>query len=90
MKAKYRIRFTDETGGKNPYKTFTDEPNDAYVVADIFAYSDTHLLKLMERVAASPLGMWYWITDLTNGETFVSGACDPLDILIAQDYLEAE
>lgn len=91
MAKKYRIRFTDATNdGEDVFKTFTEEPNDDFVVADIFAYSDEHLLNLMERVVESPLGMWYWVTDLTNGTTFVSGACDAGDIELVREYLEEE
>ena len=81
----FNIRFTDPVD--DAHTNFTDKPNSRFTVADIYAYSEDHLLALMERVADSPLGMWYWVTDLRTDTVILSGACDPNDADIVREYL---
>lgn len=85
----YLIRFTDKVDGDDPYRYFTEEIHEDFTVADIYAYSDEHLLDLMEVLLQHPLGMWYWVMDLRYDSMIVSGACDQDDLIMIVDYLES-
>lgn len=81
----YHIRFADPVD--ETHSNFTCGLNAIYTVADIYAYSDEHLIALMERVTAAPLGMWYWVVDLSSDAVIMTGACDPGDVNVIRRYL---
>lgn len=39
-----------------------------------------------KKIVENPDGMWYWVIDAINGNYICSGACDPYDIEIFEDY----
>lgn len=88
---KFAIVFADDDG-ENYVKNFTEQ----YTKANIKSY---HTFKTKEEFITywkdmyeNPEGMWYWCLDFSHpeeypdGYCFCSGACDPDDIEIFEEY----
>lgn len=59
---------------------FTGEGIHTYYVFD----TPEEFISKWEEICYEPHGMWYWC--LNDGECFCSGACDPNDIDIFEEY----
>ena len=64
---------------------FTDDWNDDNKIATYYTFNAPgEFIKAWEKMVEDPDGMWYWVLD---GEELVcSGACDPGDIDIFENY----
>lgn len=79
------MAFTDPVDDdENPYKYFTDDfTGDCVHTYYAFDTVEEFIEKWLE-IHDKPNGMWYWVLD---GDTCVcSGACDPYDIEIFEEY----
>ena len=95
LKGKIVMAFTDpldtlteDYEEKDNYKYFTDNFT-GYGVHTyyIFDTADEFIAKWKE-IYDKPNGMWYWVLD--DGICICSGACDPGDIEIFEEYWEKE
>lgn len=81
------MAFTDRVDDEeNPYKNFTDRPEDAEVFA-YYAFNTVRSFvrkwrKLMD--SHEPQGMWYWVMD--EGYCVTCGAFDSMDIELFKDF----
>jgi hypothetical protein len=82
------MAFTDPVGdNENPYKYFTDDFTGEYIHTYYAFDSVEDFIEKWEYICydcEEPSGMWYWVLD--NGELVCSGACDPMDIEIFEEY----
>lgn len=86
------MAFTDpEDDSDNPYAPFTDDFTGENV--NIYFAFDTieDFINKWKRIIngeEGPYGMWYWV--LVDNKLICSGACDPDDIEIFEEYFGNE
>lgn len=75
--------YTEDMEDDN-YKYFTDDfTGEGIHTYYVFDTAEEFVSK-WEEICEEPNGMWYWCLD--NGDCFCSGACDPYDIEIFEEY----
>ena len=87
IKAPIIIAFTDKIRDRvvlDPYVYFTDHFTGEGLVSAYGCHDLKDFFILMEHLIEYPDGMWYWV--LHEGKCICSGACDPDDIEIFEDY----
>lgn len=85
------MAFTDpdDDDDDDPYKYFTECWEDADGIHTWYAFdTPEEFLAKWEEIYDKPNGMWYWV--VVDGYCICSGACDPGDIDIFEDYWEDE
>lgn len=86
------MAFTDpDCDLDNPYDTFTDDFTGENVNICFAFDTPKAFIRKWKRIVnekEGPYGMWYWVLD--NNEIICSGACDPGDIDIFEDYFGEE
>lgn len=82
------MAFTDpDESLDNPYSTFTDNYVEDNVKIMFVFDTPEEFLQTFNRIIndeEGPYGMWYWVLD--HGKQICSGACDPNDIDIYEEY----
>lgn len=82
------MAFTDpDENLNNPYSTFTDNYVEDNVKIMFVFDTPEEFLQTFNRIIndeEGPYGMWYWVLD--HGKQICSGACDPNDIDIYEEY----
>lgn len=64
---------------------FTDNWRDDNHFATYYAFNTQHeFFEAWEKMSENPDGMWYWV--MVDGKCICSGACDPGDIEIFNEY----
>ena len=83
------IAFTDKIRDRivtNPYIYFTEDFTGKGLTA-VYGCSDLKdFFNLMNHLIEYPDGMWYWV--LHEGKCICSGACDPDDMEIFENYFD--
>ena len=81
------IAFTDKIRDGavlDPYRYFTDNFTGEGLISVYGCANVKDFFILIEHLIKYPDGMWYWV--LHNEKCICSGACDPGDIEIFEDY----
>ena len=81
------VAFTDKIRDRvvvDPYIYFTEEFTGKGLVAVYGCPNIKDFFALIEHLIEHPDGMWYWV--LHEGKCICSGACDPGDMEIFEDY----
>ena len=81
------IAFTDKIRDRvvaDPYIYFTEKFTGAGLIAVYGCFNVKDFFALMEHLIEHPDGMWYWV--LHEGKCICSGACDPDDMEIFENY----
>lgn len=83
------MAFTDaDYDEEDPYKYFTETFNTEWIWHYWAFDTPEEFIAKWEEIYDKPHGMWYWCLD--NGYCFCSGACDPGDIEIFEDYFDMD
>lgn len=84
------MAFTDpdDEDEEDPYKYFDEIFHGQNIHLYMAFDTPREFIKKWKQIYDKPNGMWYWCLD--NGYCFCSGACDPDDIEIFEDYFEEE
>lgn len=79
------MAFTDpDENGANPYQYFTEKFHGQNIHLYMAFNTPEEFVAKWKEIYDKPNGMWYWCLD--DGYCFCSGACDPGDIEIFEDY----
>lgn len=76
--------FIDNYAGEDRYKYFTDDFTGEGVHTYYVFDTPEEFINKWQEICEQPNGMWYWC--VYDGECFCSGACDPDDIDIFENY----
>lgn len=80
------MMFVDDSNRDKDSENFTDNYKGQYV--KYYRQFETYdsFIEEWKRISERPIGMWYWV--ITEGKCICSGACDPDDIEIFEDYFK--
>lgn len=71
------------------YDFFTNDWYDSNEFLSYYAFDTVEeFMETWDKVSDNPDSMWYWVMD--NGELVCSGACDPGDEEIFEEYFDIE